>query len=242
MKNEFLIIGDSSIYLDRYFALLEKFSSIKKFEHSEGHHVLPKFVFGENTAIRYVGYRTHFLLHELLWKHFRKIGKKTLANKAAYPLVRMCGKNASTQNRSTVKFSSRAFERAKIANRDALLGENNPMFGRAQSPAARQKISASKKGVPMKEEHRQPMIGRVIPDEAKMNMSNADRPPVSQEECDARSARMKLVWEKRRDGKLAAPAKITKRSGVAWNKGLTGEHLIAEQNARKTNARKRKFS
>jgi hypothetical protein len=194
MKEQFLVHGSSTRFLDRYFALIEKHSKGDRFPHSEGHHVLPKFAFGVNDHLRYVSFRVHFLLHELLWKHFKTLGLKTLANKAAYPLVRMCGKNASRQNVSGVRFSSRAFDAAKRANREAMRGAGNPMHGkkhRAESIAA---MSAAKKGQPMSEDQKKKMKGRKVSDEARQNMKNAARPPATPEECAARSRRMREVW------------------------------------------------
>ena len=198
MKNKFLELGETTVYLNRYFMLIERHSSDKKFQFSEGHHVFPKFVFGKNDIIRYVSFRVHFLLHELLWKHFKKIGNKTLANKAAYPLVRMAGKNASIQNKSGVRFTSRIFETAKQANITAMSGAGNPMFGRKHSDSAISAMSRAKKGRPMSEEQKQKMRGRKVSEETRQRMKSAVRPKVSPEECAARSERMKAVWERRK--------------------------------------------
>lgn len=199
MKEKFLTLGPNSIFLDRYIMLIETMSSVSKFKHSEGHHIFPKFAFGQNDTIRFVSFRLHFILHELLWKHFKKIGLHTIANKAAYPLVRMCGKNKSFQNKTGVRFSSRIFEQMKLANISALTGENNPMYGRNHSAQAKLAISLARKGKPMSEQQKEKMRGRKVSDAAKQNMRNAKRPAVSSEECRARSARMKLVWEKRKN-------------------------------------------
>lgn len=198
MKEKFLALGKNTIYLDRYISLLERHSTNKKFKFSEGHHIFPKFAFGDNSELRYVSFRLHFILHVLLWKHFKKIGLKTLANKAAYPLVRMAGKNKSQQNKSGVLFSSRMFETAKRANIEALIGAGNPMFGRKHSQQSVLAISTAKKGRPMSEEQKQKMRGRIVSEEAKRSMKNAIRPEVSPEECAARSERMKAVWAKRK--------------------------------------------
>lgn len=198
MKEKFLQLGESTVYLDRYVKILASHSCERRFRFSEGHHIFPKFVFGENNELRYVSFRVHFLLHELLWRHFKKIGKKTLANKAAYPLVRMSGKNASSQNRSGVRFSSRAFEAAKRANIEALSGTGNPMFGKKHAPETIEAMSRAKKGRPMSEEQKQKMRGRKMSEEAVQRMKNAVRPKASPEECAARSERMKAVWARRK--------------------------------------------
>ena len=141
MKENFLQFGPSSIHLERYLKLLNASSLPHRFEYSEGHHIYPKFAFGINSNIKYVSYRVHFLLHELIWKHFKSIKNVELARKAGYALTRMCGKNLSTQNRSGIRFSSRSFEIAKLANSESNKGSNNPMAKRGHTLESREKIS-----------------------------------------------------------------------------------------------------
>ena len=65
------------------------------------HHVMPKSIFKEYKDLKkniwngvIVTDREHFVLHMLIWKHYKSLNDKHNTIKMAHPLVKMASKNS----------------------------------------------------------------------------------------------------------------------------------------------------
>lgn len=139
--------GKITRHIKRYQQLVSKFSQPKKVkgDYLEAHHFYPKCIFGENSLKVNLPIRAHFLAHEFLWRHYREI-KHPLANKLAYPLMRMKGKKNQHPAASTLRITSRMAEVLRRSMHNALIGENNPFYGKKHSQETRDKLSKSLTG------------------------------------------------------------------------------------------------
>ncbi len=124
----------------------------------ERHHILPRSLGGLDTTDNIVCLtaREHFICHWLLTKF--TVGEER--DKMIYAL-RMMRANKSGQ-RYTNKITARVYENLKIEyaeiQRQRILGENNPMYGRTHSEEARRTISEKNIGNKLTKEQRSKQI------------------------------------------------------------------------------------
>lgn len=149
--------GQPTRHLKRYLKLIETQALPKKVkgDYLEEHHIYPRCIFGDTDQLVVLNLRAHFIAHELIWRHYKEI-KHPKANKLAYPLNRM--KSAVKNQHSTtekLRVTSRMAEIARRSMHDALIGKNNPFYGKKHSPEALAKMSAKQKGKIISEETRQ---------------------------------------------------------------------------------------
>ena len=142
-------------YLRVYIALVKHYKqrNLPK-GYTEQHHYFPTSIFGENNKTVTVTFREHFVLHRLLAKGFEK----------RYGLNHPCTRKMNqaihrmvygTDNQDRVNRTSRQFEIAKKAMKDAKLGKSRPdmkgkkYFGASEETIKllKQKISKTRTGM-----------------------------------------------------------------------------------------------
>lgn len=141
--------GKPTRHLKRYLKLIETQALPKKVkgDYLEEHHIYPRCIFGDTKQLAVLTARAHFIAHELIWRHYKEI-KHPKANKLAYPLNRM--KSAIKNQHSTtekLRVTSRMAEIVRRSMHEALIGKNNPFYGKKHSPEALAKMSAKHTGV-----------------------------------------------------------------------------------------------
>lgn len=212
------------IIIDR--ALTEQRTKLKKdhldYIYYENHHILPSSLFPEFKSLKDNSWnsvlltaREHYLVHALIWKHFKSLNHHWMYKMAkAYNKMRYGDKN---QNR----YSSKLYEYCKITHK------NETFIGVPRSDETKEKIRQTKKGKPFSNKHienirkyhstisfeekrrrrlgkihtsetkekiRQHNIGKKLSDETKEKMSDS-RNKMSQENKDniLNSTRKKVV-------------------------------------------------
>lgn len=147
---------ENTKYLVWYFNIVNN-RVVKKLDKSSNtdlHHIYPKSIFGDNNNLVRLTIREHILCHVLLWKHFRKLKKVRETKSSWYSIYRTI---------SCAEAKGRVFGTKELANRIltnreelslAIMGENNPFFGKKHSEESRKKISEAG-------------FGRVISEETK---------------------------------------------------------------------------
>lgn len=146
--------GQPTRHLKRYLKLIETHALPKKVkgDYLEEHHIYPRCIFGDTNQLVVLNLRAHFIAHELIWRHYKEI-KHPKANKLAYSLNRM--KSAVKNQHSTterLRVTSRMAEIARSSMHEALIGKNNPFYGKKHSPEALAKMSAKHTGVEVSSE------------------------------------------------------------------------------------------
>ena len=140
--------GQPTRHLKRYLKLIETQALPKKVkgDYLEEHHIYPRCIFGDTDQLAVLNLRAHFIAHELIWRHYKEI-KHPKANKLAYPLNRM---KSAVKNQHSIterlRVTSRMAEIARSSMHEALIGKNNPFFGKKHSPEALAKMSAKNVG------------------------------------------------------------------------------------------------
>ena len=145
------LFNGTSKWLDLYFKIIKHYGKSQRFDGSEGHHIYPKFIFGDNDQLVYITYRIHYLLHFLLYLHCKK-HINHLTGKALFPLICMRGgkEKCLTTRR---EYNSKLYHQARRSFVESMKGEKNPMFGKVISEETRRKQSDARRGVAKSSEH-----------------------------------------------------------------------------------------
>jgi hypothetical protein len=151
--------------------------------YTESHHIIPRSLGGEDTADNLVNLtaREHFICHWLLTKFTEGQDRYKMLN-----ALRMMRAENPNQQRYSTQITSRVYENLKQDysewQRQRVLGENNPMYGRTHTDEARRAISEKNKGKKLTKEQIlkqiQAQTGRKrdpFSDEWKQKMSEAHK-------------------------------------------------------------------
>ena len=135
-------------YLHVYIQLVRQYKARELPKgYTEEHHYFPVSIFGNNDKTITVTYREHFVLHRLLAKIFEKRYGLSHAytrkmNQAIHRMV------YGTKNQDRINRTSREFEIAKKAMKDAKIGKPRPdMKGKKYFGASEETIKALKQKV-----------------------------------------------------------------------------------------------
>lgn len=154
-SSEFII--SETKYSKYYFLIIERAlneqrTKLKKYDSSyvyyENHHILPSSLFPEFSKLKdnlwnsvLLTAREHFIVHALIWKHFKSINHNNVYKMAkAFNKMRYGDKN---QNR----YSSKLYEYCKITHK------NETFIGVPRSDETKEKIRQTKTGKPFSNEH-----------------------------------------------------------------------------------------
>lgn len=129
------LFNGTSKWLELYFKIIKKHGKTTRFVGSEGHHIYPRFIFGDNNQLVYINYRIHYLLHFLLYLHCKKHNNH-LVGKALFPL--MCMRGGKEKCLTTRRgHNSKLYHQARRSYVESMKGEKNPMFGKVVSEETR---------------------------------------------------------------------------------------------------------
>ena len=237
-------------YTKWYYQIIENaLTRININEYTEKHHIIPRSLGGLddiNNIIRLTG-KEHFICHWLLTK---MISNPLLVYKMTAAFWYM-------NNTRGDQYCSRTYSKARIAHAKEI---SKRLTGITRSQATRDKISASKKGLPVSQETRQ-------------NMSKAAKPGIKRPEVSARmmgikkpehSAKLKgrivpddqkkkislaltgKPWSKaRREAQIEASKKLKKRplteAQVAAHKASRGKPISSATRALREASKKKKL-
>jgi hypothetical protein len=112
--------------------------------YTERHHIVPKSMGGLNNKDNLVilTAREHFIAHILLYKIYKN-------QQMAYALCAM-----AMRTLKHIKITSRQYAYIREQYSLAQKGKNNPNYGKKHSPESKEKISLTKKGKKLSEEHK----------------------------------------------------------------------------------------
>ncbi len=112
---------------------------IKKKIYTEGHHIFPKSIFGENKTIVILTAKEHYIAHHLLWKYYKKKygirDAKTIKMSNAFWFI----------SNKIKKVNSKIYEKLKFEhseNQKRFTGKMNPFYGKRHSKENNEKNRA----------------------------------------------------------------------------------------------------
>jgi hypothetical protein len=179
--------------------------------YTERHHIIPKSLGGSNKKnnLVHLTAREHFICHRLLTKMTEGENKVKMAH-AAWGMVR------KSNNQQRYKINGRTYEFLKGQKSQAMMGKNNPMYGKLPWHAGKTISDSHKqKLVECNLGDNNPFYGQHHTDETKAKISAANKNRVS--------------WNKGKTYSEESRAKMSaakKGKSVPWNKGLAGTYTM----------------
>ena len=139
--------GPRTIYLTRYFRLIESQAQPKKIkgDYLERHHIYPECIFGENKQLVILTLRAHTLAHELIWRHYKKLNSKHQYQLGGV-LARITGKTKNQFDTEGRTWSSRQVAVTRAAMHEAMACENNTLYGRKHTEETKENIRQNSTG------------------------------------------------------------------------------------------------
>ena len=198
-------------YTTWYYSIIKHAQQRIKDGYTERHHIIPKSLGGADTKdnLVHLTAKEHFICHRLLTK--MTVGEhKIKMVHAVWNMVR------TSKSQQRYKINGKVYEILKQQKSQAMMGENNPMYGKLPWHA----------GKTISDEHKQklvecnlrennPFYGQHHSDEtkAKISAANKNRVPWNKGKTYSEESRAKMSAAK-------------KGKNVPWNKGLAGTYKM----------------
>lgn len=207
-------------YTTWYYSIINTAKNRTKDGYTERHHIIPKSLGGTNAKdnLVHLTAREHFICHRLLTKMTTGEHKMKMVH-AVWNMVR----SSKTQQR--YKINSKVYEFLKQQKSQAMMGENNPMYGKLPWHAGKvmsdeYKQQASERNLGEKN----PFYGQHHSAETKAKISAATK--------------NRVPWNKGKTHSAETKAKMSadRKGRTPWNKGLTGTFTHSDEARAKMSA------
>lgn len=225
-------------YLKAYCNLIRKAQKrIPPEGYTEGHHIFPKSIYGENDSIVKLTAKEHYIAHALLEKVFiKRYGKKDQRTikmiHAFYCMNTVSRKNyynsylyESSRIRASEILKTNQHRKGKKLSPEHIQKIVEANSGKQRSEEVKRKISESNKGKKMSDEARAKMSlakrGKPIPPEQRAKMIAGIQNKLSGKKrvfTDEHKKKMSEAAKKRyQEGKFS---QLNRTGKIPWNKGI----------------------
>jgi hypothetical protein len=240
-------IFEPTKYSKYYFLIIEcalkqSRTKLKKdnpsYVYYENHHILPESLFKNYSNLKenpwnsvLLTAREHYLVHALIWKHFKSLNHSNVYKMArAFNKMRYGDKNQE-------RYSSKLYEYCKIHHK------NETAIGIPRTDETKEKISNSKKGKPFsdthianirlyhstvsKEERRKRRLGKYHSSETKDKIRQLNLGKKSSEETKKKMSNSKFqMSQEKKDNILNATRKRVIIKGIEYDSVTTASKIL----------------
>ena len=160
-------------YTQWYANITDRAKNRQLASYTESHHIVPRSLGGSDDADNLVDLtaREHFICHWLLVKMTTGQEHHKMLN-----ALRMMRAENPNQQRYTTKITARVYENIKqeysLMQRERIIGEKNPMWGKTHTPEAREKIRQKNLGNKLTVEQHARLVA---------NTTGKKKPPITDE-------------------------------------------------------------